>query len=217
MNLYIIQQKYFQLMELIEDNDGEINEIVAKQLEKLEDDKENLLNGLCSLVKQDEYNVQIIKEEIERLEGKQSECESKIDNTKKNIIKILKHFNMHNPNKKFSNFVFKSALFSASTKEMPIIEFDETQLPKFAPITGIKSKYIRYTVSTKFDSENIMKLNKEFNIPLPDYKTIIDKDKAKEYIKSLDTKQPALFEEVVEEDPIKDIARQFKKESITIK
>lgn len=222
-DLYSIQLEYLRIMEVIEENDGEIDEHIEKELELLLDAKEDFINSVCKNYTNLELDVVTISREIERLQERKQDTLKRIDTVKKMLTKVLKFFDMRSTNKKSKGYAFNTGLFSGYTRSVESVEVDnEAILAQFTPITGKKSDYVDYTVSVKVSHANLLRLNELGIIPVTAYSPTVNKTSVKEYLKSVAQSQELSSEnadKTVEHksDPIADYANIVSKESLVIK
>lgn len=220
-SIYNIEWKYLQLVELLEENGGELTEEIELELQALEENRDELIESMCKSIANKSRDVASIDSEIERLsELKQNNVKS-IDATKKGIIKILKLFGMRSANKKSKGYAFKTALFSGFTRSFESVIVDDVAIEsQFAPITGKTSKYINYKIDAKVDHTQLLRLNELGILPVTSFSTSVDKKLLKEYLLDVaqsQTENNVETDDAPERDSIADYASISSNESLIIK
>lgn len=220
-SIYNIEWKYLQLVELLEENGGELTEELELELQALEENRDELIESMCKSIANKSRDVASIDSEIERLsEIKQNNIKS-IDATKKGIIKILKLFGMRSANKKSKGYAFKTALFSGFTRSFESVIVDDVAIEsQFAPITGKTSKYINYKIDAKVDHTQLLRLNELGILPVTSFSTSVDKKLLKEYLLDVaqsQTENNVETDDAPERDSIADYVSISSNESLIIK
>lgn len=217
-SLYTIQGRYLYIMEILENSDGEITPELETLLAQTEADKKSLIEQLCMQRAEAKGHVLTIKDEITRLQSRITDNEKLEKRIEKTIIDILKFFDMRNPSKKATNYIFKTALFTGFTRIAKTITFDDQRIGEFG-LDGKVSKFITFDVKKTFAKNVVLQMLKANIATKEDVVPIIDKNAAKAYVKSLDEAPtlPLEGEVPTTPDPIINIINRDSKESITIK
>lgn len=233
-SLYHISNQYMALMNAIEENEGEITPELEELLNSNETDREDLLNAMCTEIRNSQNDVAAVKSEMERLGERIASNENKQERLKVQITKVLRFFGMVNPVKGKTNYTFKTALFSGYTKETETITFDDARLEEFSIITKAAllklqedtfstnpeeitvnkiSNFVSYKIIDKIDRILACQLVEDGEINQESIVPVIDKNAAKEYIKMV----KGITEGEAEIDPIASLAIYNTKESLIVK
>jgi hypothetical protein len=220
-SLYTIQLEYVRIMDMIEDAGGEITDEINEALQALYEDKDNLIDAICETIVNYEGRNVAIKMEVERLTSRAKSNNNAIEKSKDTLLKVLKHFNMKSTSKGSKGYAFKTALFSGHSLTRESVEVDEFMVSNtFRPINGKQSKFVKYTVATKFDFESLKKVNELGIVPYGEYAIEIDKKAITQYLKDVRVAKQIEFTEddsQIKFDPITELARLVSKESLVIK
>jgi hypothetical protein len=214
-------------MEMIEEAEGEMTEDIKFMLKQLDSEKDELLESMLQQIKNEQADIVSLSNRIKELEERKTSAEKREERIKTSIIPILKLFNMKNPAKKATNYIFKSAEFQCYTVVKSDYVLDDFAIQEtFKPIEGKVSKFINYSVSTKLNAESLKVINETKLIPITDINVVIDRAKAKAYLKEIETSIQLELQPIPEgedapikivKDPIVAFASLKSKESLTIR
>lgn len=84
MNLYELKYNYLKLQELIENGELTADEL-ADTIESINDDIDFKAENYAKIIKMQDYNVKMLKSEIERLTNKKKTLENNIDWLRENL------------------------------------------------------------------------------------------------------------------------------------
>jgi hypothetical protein len=179
-SLYNISDKYLQLMREIEELEGELTPELEEQLKITEQECEDKIKSYHHIIKNNEGDIQLIKDEKERL--------SKLANTKENLIKRLKNkildacqlfgYDGKSGNKKIDYDTLK-----VYTVNKDKIEVDEERFINYAfetlnnEIENDTTSVFEYTISSKLNKIEVQKLLKLGIIEITEVQPNINKTK----------------------------------------
>ena len=219
-NLYRISVDYEYLMALFEESGGEVTEEIKILLERLQTDRDQFIDDTCKDFTNLKSDNIAIDNEIQRLAGLKERNENRIEKIKTLIRQLLRQFDMKNPKKGSTNYVFKTPIFSGYTKITESVTIDEARLfEDFAALSGTKSsKFVDYEVKAVVNKDNLEKINKLQILPATAYSPKVDKKLVKEYLKDVKQGRQLSFDESQEIvfDSIAEIASIVSNESLII-
>jgi hypothetical protein len=210
-NIFNIGQEYLELLNIIEESEGEITDEIAEFLKENETDRDNALDNLSKLVKHLSFNNKIIDDEVSRLKMLSTRNDNNVNKIKDAIMSLMKLYDLRG---KSGNYSHKTPLYTLFTRATQSIEIDFEKIVDYDPITGTKtSKYIEYNIQDAFDATKIKELKPE------KYSPKIDKASIKEALVPRTTKVD-LFNNIEELDTLEEdlsFASITTKESLTIR
>lgn len=115
MNIFELSNEYRSIMDEIEASGGEVTEEIAEALKINEQDVEKKIKAYYSVIKENESYVQLLKEEIERLEGRIKAKNSINTRLKQTIVDAIELFGSVPPKKKQKALIYDT--ISVSIKE----------------------------------------------------------------------------------------------------
>ena len=127
-NLFEISEKYLRLQEQLEENGGEITEELAGQLDIAQTELEEKIKAYYHIIKLQEAQVDLSKEEKERLNGRQKAKENSIKRMKDAIATAIDMFGIIPHKKKSKSLTFTNlSVWLKETESFQIT--DETKIP----------------------------------------------------------------------------------------
>lgn len=187
-SLFNIQEKYLQLMNKIEELEGEITPEIEKELAITEQDCEEKIKSYYGLIKDSEATIQIIKDEKERLSGLASTKETLIKNLKSNVLKACQLFGYDGKsgNKKIDYDTLKVYTVNKDKIEVDEEAFNEFALQSLWKDDKKGTEALEYTLSLKMTHEQarILISNSNNKITTDNFAVVINKTKIKEVIES---------------------------------
>jgi hypothetical protein len=157
-NLYNIQEKYLQLMQQIEELEGEITPEMEQELAITEQECEEKIKSYHHIIKNSENDIQIIRDEKERL--------SKLANTKENLIKRLKltvleactlfGYDGKSGNKKIDYDTLKVYTVNKDKIEIDEVKFNELALNKLWLDTDNQIEALEYSLNINLTHKQVI-------------------------------------------------------------
>lgn len=144
MNLYELKTNYLKLQELIEN--GELTkEDLQDTISMIDDSIELKAENYAKIIKMQEGNVNVLKEEIERLKLKQTSIQTNVDKLKENLKETMIQLNKDK---------IKTDLFSITVANVkPSVKIiDTTFIPDEYCITEITTKYDKIALKKAIDN-----------------------------------------------------------------
>lgn len=89
MKLYEIPAVYRALLARVEDNDGELTQELAADLEAIDDTLASKVDAYCALVKQLDYDHDAYRQEARRLQLKAQGCENTVKRLKEMLLQAM--------------------------------------------------------------------------------------------------------------------------------
>lgn len=153
MNLFDIEKEYLDINELLLINGGELTEEIEELLHINKNELERKVKSYYYIYKQNEANIELLKEEIERLTNKVKAINNTNDRLKERVKEALLIYGEDEIDKKTKEFKNKHLRFldlHIYNTYKPKIEIDLPEL--------IDDKYKNYTTKYKFSTEDKVKL-----------------------------------------------------------
>lgn len=185
-NLYNIESKYLQLMQQIEDLEGEVTPEIEQELVITEKDCEEKIKSYHHIIKNSQGDIQLIKDEKERL--------SKLADTKENLIKKLKDrvldacqifgYDGKSGNKKIDYDTVKVYTVNKDSIEIDEEKFNEFALQSLWKDEVLNSEALEYSLNIKLTHAQARNLINKSGINKDTFVVNISKTKIKEIIES---------------------------------
>jgi hypothetical protein len=185
-NIYNIKKDYLQLMQQIEELEGEITPEIEQQLIITEKDCEEKIKSFHGIIKHNEGDLQLIKDEKERL--------SKVANVKENLIKTLKSsvleacslfgYDGKSGNKKIDYDTLKVYTVNKDKIEVDEEKFNEFALQSLWKDEVLNSESLEYSIVVKLNHSQARQLINKASLDKDAFVVNINKTKIKECIES---------------------------------
>lgn len=219
-NVFNITLEYMRVMEMIEDNDGEITEEIEAAVNNAIKDRDTLMEELCSKYFETGASIQYIKSTIESFKARAEAYEKRQEGLKKLLLAMMVEFDMKKTTKGKTNYNFTSPLYTVFSKDTKSVEINEPLfIEKFVPITGETSKYVTYKVAVEVTADQLKQLNKLNIIPVSAMTPKTDKVEVKSYLEAIAEGSQLTFDgnDNIIFDPIKEVASIKTTTSVTIR
>ena len=129
LTLFQIEQEYIQLAEALTDNGGELTPELSQALEINQANLETKSTNYGLVIKQMEYEIDILDSELKRLQGLKKSRENAIDRLKHNISEAMKLYGYE----KIETPVLKLSFRKSETVEID----NELQIPDDYKVTKV--------------------------------------------------------------------------------
>lgn len=165
--IFHIDKEYEELLQLIDDQDGEITAIQEEQLRELQDSLESKVRNMVNIVKREEANQDIINDEIKRLTAIKKSSERKTQNIK-SIIGWLLH--KYGTPTKSGSLIIDLVDVKVLTRNTPVVVYDD------ARAFSLFEEICRGTVSEdKLDyAKDYYSAELKVNVPANRIKDVVD-------------------------------------------
>jgi hypothetical protein len=172
-NIFKIQQEYLNIVDEIEANDGELSEELEERLAINEENRDEKMEAYVAIIKQKKADIDLAKNEIERLSGIIQSSSSTIDRLKDTLLEAMVTFDLRNEKGNYSHRLTNTLLFTRRTEAVEIFveEVNEELINEYGQFFNFDVK--------KLDKVKLDKIKEVLGDI--EYAAIISKTKFKEY------------------------------------
>lgn len=200
-SIYNIQQDLYAIIEIIEENEGIVDDELLQQLSITEAEFKNKIEAYTNVIKSLETDITAIKEEKARLDSLKVSKEKTIDRLKKVIVEAINAFG--DTAKSGSKFI-DYGTGKVSIRKSESIEVDDDKLESFAKGFVNYCNWLQYQntfdqtdnhinqlLSYCLDNQNVqinddelVELNADLSLKV-NFKELLQNDEGKAFLKSL--------------------------------
>ena len=180
-NIYQIEQEYLEIMNLLEEAEGELTPELSERLLINEKDRDRKIGAYIAVIKQKNADIALAQDEIKRYNQIIEREEKIIKRLKNTILAALELFELRGKSGNVSHKVDGHSMFGRDFSS--VVEAN----PGGLPFDGeeLYADYLNFTINTKFSNKQIDMIRKLFSEEDENY-TIID---AKHSIKKNEFKE----------------------------
>lgn len=181
-NIFQIEQKYLDIIEELELNDGELTPELAEELAVTEEERDNKLDAYIKVIRQKQADIGLAKDEIDRLKDVINSNNKLIDRLKGIMVGALEAFHLVNKSGNLSHRLPSGLIYTrkVSSVDVKIEEFDYGTLQQYEDVCEVVIK----TKLTKGQLDKIMPILEEEdeNHVTLDFNVIPSKEKFKQML-----------------------------------
>lgn len=122
MNIYNLQNRFYQIKQALEDNEGLLTDEIEKSLLQNEEDFKQNAQDLALLILEVENESMLLANEMKRLANLKKQKEIAIENLRNNLLKSLKFYSKED---KRGVFRYDCPFVKISTRKSEVIEIIE--------------------------------------------------------------------------------------------
>lgn len=204
-NIFEINQKYIDLINEIEENEGELTEELSDRLKITREELDDKLNAYGAVVKGKQATNTILKEEVTRLQGRMK-ANDNVALKLKNIVKdTLAIFNFIG---KSGNLSYKTAKYTFFTKDTESVTLKEELFSSFVEASDKYGDLLQYNINEALTLDQIAIINQalidagQLTLSITPSMT---KTRFKEALEVVEAMEDVPYEITAVEEPITDV------------
>lgn len=175
-NLFQIEQEYLEIVQMLEENEGELTPELAEALDINEADRDLKIGAYIKVIKQKLADIKMAKDEIGRYRDFINGQDKQISRLKTTILAALEHFGLYGKTGNLNHRVDGHTIYSKKTEAIVLSDTFESvnQEEEYSDV-------LEYNIKSKFNRTELLSILEQVdNI---DYDVILNKEQFKQKYK----------------------------------